>query len=67
MDGSEDRGVMEQTCVLARARYLSTRNSPSGSSLPNWKLLKSMTGGSRQRCSHCLLSVCRVRRKRLWD
>src|SRR5580698_11107890 len=39
---------MEQTCVLARVRYLYIRNSPSGSSLPNWKLLKSMIRGSRQ-------------------
>jgi hypothetical protein len=54
---------MEQTCVLARARYLSIRNSPSGSSSPDWKRLKSMTAGSRQQYSHCLLSVRRVGRK----
>src|ERR1700730_11981037 len=44
---------LERTSVLARAQYLSIQNFQSGSSSPNWKPLKSMTGGSRQRCYRC--------------
>jgi hypothetical protein len=63
MEGSEDRGVHGTDLRAREGAILSIRNSPSGSSSPDWKRLKSMTGGSRQQYSHCALSVRRVRRK----
>jgi len=59
---------MEQTCVLVRERYLYMWNFPSGSSSPNWKLLKSMTGdqgnSAPTACCRFDLSAPSIRRER---